>query len=110
MPRSYNKLSNEFAILGGNISGVGAAIYLRKKLPEASIRIYEPKIFNKPCGGAISIEWYEYLNKEFNLYLTEAYQANILRTGLWSGRYVEADCPFVLTTRYALQEKLIQKA
>ena len=103
-------MKQEFAILGGNVSGVGVALYLRRKLPEASIRIYEPKIFNKPCGGAISVEWYEYLNQEFDLYLEEDYVASSMRTGLWSGRYVEVDCPFVITTRYELQEKLLEKA
>ncbi|MHA2363441.1 MAG: NAD(P)/FAD-dependent oxidoreductase [Candidatus Hodarchaeales archaeon] len=103
-------MSQDFSILGGNVAGVGAALNLRKKLPDASIRVYEPKIFNKPCGGAISIEWCEYLKQELDVSLDESYHAAKMRTGLWSGRYVEVESPFVLTSRFELQEKLVERA
>lgn len=103
-------MTQSFSILGGNISGISSAIYLAKKNPELDITVFEPQIWNKPCGGAISIEFYEYLQHEFDIHLDEDHHAPELRTGLWSGRYVSTDSPFVLTTRYELQNKLVQVA
>ena len=100
-------MNQELSILGGNISGISSAIYLHKKNPDLDITIYEPHVWNKPCGGAISIEFYEYLKKEFNITLDEDHHAPELRTGLWSGRYVSSDSPFIVTTRYELQNKLV---
>lgn len=97
----------EISILGGNISGIASAIYLQRKNPELDINIYEPKIWNKPCGGAISVEFYEYLKHEFQITLDEDHHAPELRTGLWSGRYVSSDSPFIVTSRYDLQNKLV---
>jgi flavin-dependent dehydrogenase len=103
-------MNTEISIIGGNISGISSAIYLQEKNPDLNITIYEPKIWNKPCGGAISIEFYEYLKKEFQISLEEEHHAPELRTGLWSGRYVSTDSPFILTTRYDLQNKLVSLA
>ena len=103
-------MNSELSILGGNISGISSAIYLQRKNPDLDITIYEPHIWNKPCGGALSLEFYEYLKKEFQITLDEDHHAPELRTGLWSGRYVTSDSPFIVTTRYDLQNKLVTLA
>lgn len=105
-----NEMSQNISILGGNISGISSAIFLKKKNPKLDVTIYEPKIWNKPCGGAVSVEFYEYLQHEFNIKLEEDHHAPELRTGLWSGRFVSTDSPFIVTTRYELQNKLVDLA
>lgn len=96
------------SILGGNISGISSALFLQEK--GYDVTIFEPKIWNKPCGGAMSLEFYEYLQHKFGLQLEEDHHTPELHTGLWSGRFVTTDSPFILTTRYDLQKKLIQIA
>ena len=103
-------MNSELSVIGGNISGISSAIYLQRKNPHLEITVYEPKIWNKPCGGAMSIEFYDYLQKEFQITLDEDHHAPELRTGLWSGRYVSSDSPFIVTSRYDLQNKLVSKA
>ena len=100
----------ELSIIGGNISGISSAIYMQRKNPDLDITVFEPKLWNKPCGGAISLEFYEYLQKEFQIKLEEDHHAPDLITGLWSGRYVRSDSPFIVTTRYELQNKLVTLA
>lgn len=103
-------MTSEISIIGGNVAGVSAAVYLKEKQPSLGITIYEPQVWNKPCGGAVSVEWYTYLKEKFDLTLAEAHQTAELRTGLWSGRFVSTDSPFVLTHRNELQEKLLEVA
>ncbi len=98
----------EFTILGGNVSGLSAALHLHEQ--GHAVHIYEEKIWNKPCGGAISVEFCQYLKKKWNVELEEAHRGRYMIIGLPTGRHVKIESPFVTTTRKELQEKLIKAA
>ncbi|MHA2296550.1 MAG: NAD(P)-binding protein [Candidatus Hodarchaeales archaeon] len=102
-------MSREIAIIGGNVAGLSAAYHLSKK--KYKVSVYESRIWNKPCGGAISLEFDNYLRDELNVELEETNFENIprLRVGLWNGRYIEDEEVFTITTRLDLQEKLIKR-
>lgn len=55
----------EFSIIGGNVSGLSAAIHLAEKGHQ--ITVYEKKIWRKPCGGGISPAFLDYLKDQYNL-------------------------------------------
>ncbi len=98
----------EFTILGGNVSGISAALHLHEQGHE--VHVYEEKIWNKPCGGAISVEFYQYLKEKWNASLEEAHRGRYMIIGLPNGKHVKIESPFVTTTRKELQEKLITAA
>lgn len=100
--------NNEIAIIGGNIAGLASAYYLSKK--GYSPIIYEPKIWNKPCGGAISLEFNQFLQEELSIYLDEAdIHIPRMKVGLWTGRHVDVEGVFAVSTRYDLQDKITQR-
>ncbi|MFW9997826.1 MAG: NAD(P)/FAD-dependent oxidoreductase, partial [Candidatus Odinarchaeota archaeon] len=101
-------MRQEISIIGGNVAGLSAAYHLSKK--GFLVTVYEKKIWNKPCGGAISLEFERYLREELAIELEE-YDPIVpsLRVGLWSGRYVEDEGVFTVNTRYDLQKKIIEK-
>ena len=103
-----SSVQNELSIIGGNIAGLASAYYL--SLKGASVTIYEPKIWNKPCGGAISLEFNQFLRHEFDIILDES-NVHIprMKVGLWTGRHVDVEGVFTITTRYDLQEKITQR-
>ena len=95
-------------IVGGNISGLAAAYYLSKKGFRTTV--YESQIWNKPCGGAISLEFNHYLHNELDINLKESdHYVPRFKVGLWNGRHMEDEGIFRVTTRYDLQKKLIQR-
>ncbi|MHA2227217.1 MAG: NAD(P)-binding protein [Candidatus Hodarchaeales archaeon] len=101
-------LKQHFTIVGGNISGLSAAYYLSKKGYQVSI--YESKIWNKPCGGAISVEFNQYLREELDIELEESdHFVPRFKVGLWNGRHIEDEGIFTVTTRYDLQNRLIRR-
>ena len=101
-------MTPEITIIGGNIAGLSAAYYLSKK--GFSITLYEAKLWNKPCGGAISFEFEHYLNDKLNIVLEESdHYTERFKVGLWSGRCMEDVGVFRVTTRYDLQKKLIER-
>ncbi len=98
----------EFTIIGGNVSGLSAALHLHEQGHD--VHVYEEKIWNKPCGGAISVEFFQYLKKKWNVELEEAHKGRYMIIGLPTGKHVRIESPFVTTTRKELQEKLIEAA
>jgi flavin-dependent dehydrogenase len=99
---------HEISIIGGNIAGLASAYYLSKKGYVTTI--YEPKIWNKPCGGAISVEFDHFLRNELDIVLDESIvYIPRMKVGLWTGRHVDVESVFTVTTRYDLQEKLTEK-
>ncbi|MFX0181655.1 MAG: NAD(P)-binding protein [Candidatus Hodarchaeota archaeon] len=101
-------MPHEITIIGGNISGLASAYYLSQK--GYHVTIYEAKIWNKPCGGAISLEFEKYLQEELNVKLEESdHYTERFKVGLWTGRYMEDVGVFRVTTRYDLQKKLIDR-
>ena len=99
-----------YSIIGGNIAGLATAINIKQQVPEAEIEVYEPKIWNKPCGSGISLEFYDYLNSNFGLELEEKHIANSLSFGSFYGIKKSFPSPFVVTTRLELQQKLMEIA
>jgi len=96
------------SIIGGNIAGLSAAYYLAKN--GCPVTIYESKIWDKPCGGAISIEFAKYLNQELSIALPELDRPiPRVKFGFMNGKGVETEGVFIITSRYHLQEKLIQR-
>lgn len=101
-------MHQELTIVGGNIAGLSAAYYLSKK--GYNITVYESQIWNKPCGGAISLEFDHYLRNELDINLKESdHYIPRFKVGLWDGRHMEDDSVFTVTTRYDLQNRLIKR-
>ncbi len=98
----------EFTIIGGNIAGLSTALHLNELGHE--VHVYEKGIWNKPCGGGITIDFQEYLQETWEVKLEEAHRGRDVVVGLPSGKHVRLESPFVVTTRKELQEKLIQRA
>lgn len=100
----------EIAIVGGNVAGISTALHLKWKLPDASIKVYEPNIWNKPCGGAISVEFYEYFKRTHGMALEEASYKPNYNIAFWKSEGITIPSPFVITTRFDLQNELLLKA
>lgn len=99
---------SELTIIGGNIAGLASAYYLAKK--GMIVNLYEKNVWNKPCGGAISLEFNEFLKNELGIILDEAdTYIPRMKVGLWSGRHVDVEGVFTVTTRKDLQEKLLNR-
>ena len=96
------------AIIGGNIAGLSAAYHLARK--GCPVTIYESKIWDKPCGGAISIEYAYYLAKEIGIDIPDLDQyIPHIRFYFRGHRIVETDGLFITISRYNLQQQLISK-
>jgi len=99
---------NKITIIGGNISGLSSAYYLAQK--NIHVTIYEAKEWNKPCGGAISLEFDQYLRDELDITLAESdHYTERFRVGLWNGWSMEDEGVFRITTRKDLQKKLTER-
>jgi flavin-dependent dehydrogenase len=95
-------------IIGGNIAGLSSAYHLACK--GCPVTIYENKIWDKPCGGAISIEFARYLTKKLGLEIHEISQPVPQVRFYFSGhRYVETDSLFVMISRHHLQQEMINR-
>ena len=101
-------MSNHITIMGGNIAGLSAAWYLAQK--GCPVTVYETKIWDKPCGGAISIEFAQYLRQNLDIDIKALDQPiPRMRFGFINGRYVETKGIFVITSRKDLQKQLIDR-
>ena len=95
-------------IIGGNIAGLSAAFYLARK--GCPVTVYENKIWDKPCGGAISIEYANYLVNELDIDIPEVNQfIPRVRFCFTNNRSVETNGLFVIISRFDLQQKLIRR-
>ncbi|MGB9498555.1 MAG: NAD(P)-binding protein [Dissulfuribacterales bacterium] len=101
-------MSKHITIVGGNIAGLSAAYYLAEK--GCPVTVYETKIWDKPCGGAITIEFARYLQQELDIKIKELDQPiSRIRFIFLNGKYIETDGIFIIISRYRLQEQLIEK-
>ena len=101
-------MPTDIAIIGGNVSGLSSAFYLAKK--GVHVTVFESKIWNKPCGGAISLEFDLYLRDELSITLEESdHYTERFKVGLWNGRHMDDEGVFRVITRYDLQKKLIER-
>ena len=101
-------MSAPITIVGGNIAGLSAAWYLAKK--GCPVTVYENKIWDKPCGGAISIEFAQYLQREPGIDIKALDQfIPGVKFAFSNGRYVETKGIFIITSRKNLQTRLINR-
>ncbi|WP_455462917.1 NAD(P)-binding protein [Candidatus Hodarchaeum mangrovi] len=101
-------MPQEITIIGGNVAGLASAYYLSKK--GINVTVYESKIWNKPCGGAISLEFDYYLRNVLSVFLEGSdHFTERFRVGMWNGRCMEDEGIFRIISRHDLQEKLINR-
>jgi flavin-dependent dehydrogenase len=101
-------MKKKLSIIGGNIAGLATAYYLaNKNIPST---VYERSIWNKPCGGAISLEFDQYLRDELGIQLADSdHYTERFKVGLWNGRSMEDEGVFRIISRNDLQERLIKR-
>ena len=101
-------MARSIAIIGGNVAGLSAAHYLAEK--GCRVTVYETKIWDKPCGGAISREFAQYLNDHLDIRSAGADRpVRPVRCGFQKAPSVMLDGIFVITSRYHLQKDLITR-
>ncbi len=101
-------MSTPIAIVGGNIAGLSSAYHLARR--GCPVRIFEPRVWDKPCGGAVSIEFARYLMQELGLCLNAAaFPPLPVRLSFNSGRHVDSRGFFVIIDRHDLQKQLMEK-
>lgn len=101
-------MAHAVTIIGGNIAGLAAAHYLADK--GCRVTVYEDRIWDKPCGGAISKKFSEYLY--YHMGIPSAGPDTPLRPvqcGFQKTPPVLLDGIFVITSRYHLQKDLITR-
>lgn len=99
-------MDHSIAIIGGNIAGLSAAYYLAKK--GCRVTVYEHKLWDKPCGGAISVQFADYLHHHVGIPV-KSVNAPLrrVRCAFQSTPSVLLDGIFVIISRYQLQKNLI---
>ena len=101
-------MSQPIAIIGGNIAGLSAAYHLARK--GCPVTVYERKIWDKPCGGAITIEYAHYLKNEIGIDIHGADHCIPRIRFYFSGQhYIETEGLFVTISRQNLQQQLISR-
>jgi len=101
-------MDGKIAIIGGNIAGLSAAYHLAGK--GCRVTVYEKKIWDKPCGGAISTQFAAYLKNHMKIRLNAGSQpVRPLCCGFQSTPSVLMPGVFVITSRYHLQQELIAR-
>lgn len=103
-------IPHPITIIGGNIAGLSAAYHLARK--GCPVTVYERKIWDKPCGGAITIEYAQYLKNTIGIDLHGADQCIPHIRFYFSGHqqhYVETEGLFVTISRQKLQQQLISR-
>jgi len=101
-------MAHSIAIIGGNMAGLSAAHYLAEK--GCRVTVYESKIWDKPCGGAISKEFSEYLADRLGVRSAGADKpVRPVRCGFQKSPSVSLEGIFVITSRYQLQKDLITR-
>ena len=101
-------MAGAIAIIGGNIGGLSAAYHLAEK--GCRVTVYEKKVWDKPCGGAISTQFASYLKNHVGIRLNAAsHPARPVRCGFQSTTSVLMPGLFVITSRYHLQKDLIAR-
>lgn len=96
------------SIVGGNIAGLSAAYHLARR--GCPVTVYESKLWDKPCGGAISIEYANYLNTELGIDLPALKQPiPQVRFCFANRRCIQTRPLFVIVSRSDLQQQLIDR-
>ena len=97
--------SKRVVVIGGNISGLSAALCLGSKgIPTA---LYEEKIWSKPCGGGFGIGFSKELR---NLGVKVPFKYVRWLVLADKHKKVEIVVPLAIASRYKLQESLLEIA
>lgn len=96
-------------IIGGNVAGCSAALNIHKQHPSLPITIYETKIHNKICGGAISYPFLEYLYQKHGLILHHLHRPSQMVIGLVNGTRFSFPNQLYVIHRDELQTQLLHK-
>ncbi|HMA84807.1 MAG TPA: NAD(P)/FAD-dependent oxidoreductase [Desulfosalsimonadaceae bacterium] len=101
-------MAPSITIIGGNIAGLSAACYLAEK--GCQVTVYEAKIWDKPCGGAISREFSQYLDDHLGIRSAGADKLmRPMQCGFQKAPSILLDPIFVTISRYQLQKDLIAR-
>jgi len=101
-------VTHPISIIGGNISGLSAAWHLAQK--GCPVTVYETRLWDKPCGGGISIGFARHLSRLLNVDIPALNQSiPKIRCCFSSLRCIEIDPLFVIVSRYDLQKQLISR-
>ncbi|MGM0454356.1 MAG: NAD(P)/FAD-dependent oxidoreductase, partial [Thermodesulfobacteriota bacterium] len=96
------------SIVGGNIAGLSAAYYLARR--GFTVTVYESRLWNKPCGGAISREFAQFLQTELGVFPEGIdYFVPGLRFAFTQDRTFDNKNFFVVVSRYELQKRLMER-
>jgi len=96
------------AIIGGNIAGLSAAYHLSRK--GCPVMVFETKIWNKPCGGAVTSEFAKYLAKDLGIEFKPSSPAiPRVNFGFQTGRHVQTGQIFTIISRIDLQAQLMER-
>lgn len=96
------------SVIGGNIAGLSAAYHLSRR--GFRVTVYEKRIWNKPCGGAVSREFAGYLKQTLGIVPagTDHFVPE-LRLSFKHGPPVDIAGFFAVTRRRQLQQQLIER-
>ena len=101
-------MAPSITIVGGNIAGLSAAYYLARR--GFTVTVYESRLWNKPCGGAISCEFARFLQTELGIFPEGIdYFVPGLRFAFTRERTFDNKGFFVVVSRYELQKRLIKR-
>lgn len=101
-------VAHPISIVGGNIAGLSAAYHLARK--GCPVTVYESRLWDKPCGGAISIEYANYLNTKLGIDIPALRQPMPpVRFCFANQRCVQTRPLFVIVSRSDLQQQLISR-
>lgn len=102
------KKPTRISVVGGNVAGLSAAYHLAQR--GFNVRVYEARIWNKPCGGAISCEFAGYLENELGVRPQGAdHFVPGLRLSFRDRLPLDVKGFFVVVRRMELQQKLIER-
>lgn len=101
-------MDRSITVVGGNIAGLSAAWHLARQ--GFKVTVYEPRVWEKPCGGAVSSDFIRYLEAELGIVPSGAdHFMPKLRLAFTGGRVFECDNFFVIISRRDLQQRLIDR-
>jgi flavin-dependent dehydrogenase len=97
-----------FAVIGGNVAGLSAAFHLARK--GCRVTVYERGVWEKPCGGGISLAFARHLNRLFGL-SGKGFQAppRSLRIAFQTRQSALLPPLFAVVSRYEMQKQLMER-
>ena len=101
-------MQTAISIIGGNIAGLSAAYHLARR--GFRVTVYEARIWNKPCGGAISWAFVRYLRQALGVAAAGTdHLVPEIRLSFKHGPPLDMAGFFAVTRRRELQQQLIER-